>query len=134
MDSAAIGAAAADAASPADNAMRAWSKGARVMQPTYGSGTLVEVNEHHTGIACDEHGHSKQHEDRHQLGRSCRALTQETTRSEAIRFWRSTAESVTSPDVAGTAYLELALNPADPAVENPLTDVPHRVLEFESND
>jgi hypothetical protein len=46
--------AAADAASRADNAMTAWTTGARVMQPTYGSGTLVEVNEHHTGIACDE--------------------------------------------------------------------------------
>jgi hypothetical protein len=72
--------------------MKAWTKGARVMQPAHGSGTLVEVNEHHTGIAC-EHGRrrpSKQHEDRHQHGRSCRALTQETTRSEAIRFWRTT--------------------------------------------
>ena len=25
-------------------------------QPTYGSGTLVEVNEHHTVIDFDEHG------------------------------------------------------------------------------
>jgi len=27
-----------------------------VAQPTYGSGTLVEVNEHHTVIDFDEHG------------------------------------------------------------------------------
>ena len=36
--------------------MKGWSKGDRVMQPTYGSGTLVEVNEHHTVIDFDEHG------------------------------------------------------------------------------
>ena len=36
--------------------MKAWTKGDRVMQPTYGSGTLVEVNEHHTVIDFDEHG------------------------------------------------------------------------------
>jgi hypothetical protein len=36
--------------------MKAWIKGDRVMQPTYGSGTLVEVNEHHTVIDFDEHG------------------------------------------------------------------------------
>ena len=36
--------------------MKAWSKGDRVVQPTYGSGTLVEVNEHHTVIEFDEHG------------------------------------------------------------------------------
>ena len=37
--------------------MKGWSKGDRVSQPTYGSGTLVEVNEHHTVIDFDEHGH-----------------------------------------------------------------------------
>ena len=36
--------------------MKAWSKDDRVMQATYGSGTLVEVNEHHTVIEFDEHG------------------------------------------------------------------------------
>lgn len=36
--------------------MKAWTKGDRVLQPTYGSGTLVEVNEHHTVIEFDEHG------------------------------------------------------------------------------
>ena len=36
--------------------MKAWSKGDRVSQPTYGTGTLVEVNEHHTVIDFDEHG------------------------------------------------------------------------------
>ncbi len=36
--------------------MKAWTKGDRVMQPTYGPGTLVEVNEHHTVIDFDEHG------------------------------------------------------------------------------
>jgi hypothetical protein len=36
--------------------MKAWGKGDRVTQPTYGSGTLVEVNEHHTVIDFDEHG------------------------------------------------------------------------------
>ncbi len=38
------------------NAMKNWSKGDRVVQPTYGTGTLVEVNEHHTVIDFDEHG------------------------------------------------------------------------------
>jgi hypothetical protein len=47
---------AADAASRAGNLMKAWSKGDRVSQPTYGAGTLVEVNEHHTVIDFDEHG------------------------------------------------------------------------------
>src|SRR6476661_8433957 len=37
-------------------AMKNWSKGDRVVQPTYGTGTLVEVNEHHTVIDFDEHG------------------------------------------------------------------------------
>jgi hypothetical protein len=36
--------------------MKAWTKGDRVVQPTYGAGTLVEVNEHHTVIDFDEHG------------------------------------------------------------------------------
>ena len=36
--------------------MKPWSKGDRVAQPTYGAGTLVEVNEHHTVIDFDEHG------------------------------------------------------------------------------
>jgi hypothetical protein len=52
-----IGAAvAADAASHVGNAMKSWAKGDRVSQPTYGNGTLVEVNEHHTVIEFDEHG------------------------------------------------------------------------------
>ena len=36
--------------------MKAWTKGDRVIQPTYGAGTLVEANEHHTVINFDEHG------------------------------------------------------------------------------
>ena len=36
--------------------MKSWAKGDRVVQPTYGPGTLVEVNEHHTVIDFDEHG------------------------------------------------------------------------------
>jgi hypothetical protein len=36
--------------------MKAWAKGDRVAQATYGTGTLVEVNEHHTVIDFDEHG------------------------------------------------------------------------------
>ena len=36
--------------------MKAWAKGDRVVQPTDGTGTLVEVNEHHTVIDFDEHG------------------------------------------------------------------------------
>ncbi len=48
---------AADAASRAgSDIMKNWSKGDRVVQPTYGAGTLVEVNEHHTVIDFDEHG------------------------------------------------------------------------------
>jgi len=35
---------------------KAWQKGDRVVQPTYGPGTLVEVNEHHTVIEFDEGG------------------------------------------------------------------------------
>src|SRR6266705_2284019 len=33
--------------------MKNWTKGDRVVQPTYGAGTLVEVNEHHTVIDFD---------------------------------------------------------------------------------
>ena len=47
---------AADAASRGGKAMKAWTKGDRVVQPTYGPGTLVEVNEHHTVIDFDEGG------------------------------------------------------------------------------
>jgi hypothetical protein len=36
--------------------MKSWTKGDRIVQPTYGLGTLVEVNEHHTVIDFDEHG------------------------------------------------------------------------------
>jgi hypothetical protein len=36
--------------------MKAWAKGDRVSQATYGPGTLVEVNEHHTVIDFDEGG------------------------------------------------------------------------------
>ena len=36
--------------------MKAWTKGDRVVQPTYGPGTLVEVNDQHTVIDFDEHG------------------------------------------------------------------------------
>jgi hypothetical protein len=36
--------------------MKNWTKGDRVVQPNYGAGTLVEVNEHHTVIDFDEHG------------------------------------------------------------------------------
>ena len=36
--------------------MKSWTKGDRVVQPTYGLGTLVEVNEQHTVIDSDEHG------------------------------------------------------------------------------
>jgi hypothetical protein len=53
----AIGAvAAAAAASRGGKPMKSWTKGDRVVQPTYGAGTLVEVNEHHTVIDFDEHG------------------------------------------------------------------------------
>ena len=48
--------AAADAASRGGSAMKSWTKGDRVVQPTYGPGTLVEVNEHHTVIDFDEQG------------------------------------------------------------------------------
>jgi hypothetical protein len=58
VDTAEIAAAAvaADAANHGGDEMKAWAKGDRVAQPTYGSGTLVEVNEHHTVIDFDEHG------------------------------------------------------------------------------
>jgi hypothetical protein len=58
VDLAAIGAAvvAADVASRGGKPMKAWTKGDRIVQPTYGPGTLVEVNEHHTVIDFDEHG------------------------------------------------------------------------------
>jgi hypothetical protein len=56
VDSAATAAEAADAANHVGRPMKAWTKGDRVVQPTYGSGTLVEVNEHHTVIDFDEHG------------------------------------------------------------------------------
>jgi len=36
--------------------MKAWTKGDRVVQPTYGAGTLIEVNEQHTVIDFDEGG------------------------------------------------------------------------------
>ena len=49
-------AAVVDAANHGGDEMKAWAKGDRVAQPTYGSGTLVEVNEHHTVIDFDEHG------------------------------------------------------------------------------
>jgi hypothetical protein len=54
--SAEIGAVVAAAASRGGNPMKSWTKGDRVVQPTYGPGTLVEVNEHHTVIDFDEHG------------------------------------------------------------------------------
>jgi len=53
---AAVVAAAADGASHGGKTMKGWSKGDRVVQATYGPGTLVEVNEHHTVIDFDEHG------------------------------------------------------------------------------
>ena len=53
---AAAATAAADVANRVGNRMKAWTKGDRVSQPTYGTGTLVEVNEHHTVIDFDEHG------------------------------------------------------------------------------
>ena len=56
MATAAAAVVAADAGNHVGNAMKNWSKGDRVVQPTYGMGTLVEVNEHHTVIDFDEHG------------------------------------------------------------------------------
>ena len=52
---AAAEAAVADA-SRGGKSMKGWSKGDRVVQATYGAGTLVEVNEHHTVIDFDGHG------------------------------------------------------------------------------
>jgi hypothetical protein len=52
----AVVAAAADDASRGGKSMKGWSKGDRVVQATYGPGTLVEVNEHHTVIDFDGHG------------------------------------------------------------------------------
>ena len=37
-------------------APKAWTKGDRVVQPTYGAGTILEYNEHHVVIEFDEHG------------------------------------------------------------------------------
>ena len=48
--------AAAAGASRGGKSMKGWSKGDRVVQATYGPGTLVEVNEHHTVIDFDGHG------------------------------------------------------------------------------
>lgn len=48
--------AAAGGESRGGNHMKGWSKGDRVVQATYGPGTLVEVNEHHTVIDFDGHG------------------------------------------------------------------------------
>lgn len=53
---AAAEAAAAGASRGGKKSMKGWSKGDRVVQATYGAGTLVEVNEHHTVIEFDEHG------------------------------------------------------------------------------
>ena len=36
--------------------MRRYAAGDRVVQAQYGSGTIVDVNEHHTVIEFDEHG------------------------------------------------------------------------------
>jgi hypothetical protein len=36
--------------------MPAFTKGDRVIQPQYGTGTLTEVNDRHTVIEFDEHG------------------------------------------------------------------------------
>jgi hypothetical protein len=37
-------------------AAKSWAKGDRVVQPTYGAGTIVEYNEHHVVIEFDENG------------------------------------------------------------------------------
>ena len=37
-------------------APKSWAKGDRVVQPTYGAGTIVEYNEHHVVIEFDENG------------------------------------------------------------------------------
>jgi len=37
-------------------APKSWTKGDRVVQPTYGAGTILEYNEHHVVIEFDDHG------------------------------------------------------------------------------
>jgi hypothetical protein len=37
-------------------APKTWAKGDRVVQPTYGPGTIVEYNEHHVVIEFDDGG------------------------------------------------------------------------------
>lgn len=37
-------------------ASKSWAKGDRVVQPTYGAGTILEYNEHHVVIEFDENG------------------------------------------------------------------------------
>lgn len=37
-------------------APKSWNKGDRVLQPTYGAGTILEYNEHHVVIEFDEAG------------------------------------------------------------------------------
>jgi len=37
-------------------APKSWSKADRVVQPTYGTGTILEYNEHHVVIEFDEGG------------------------------------------------------------------------------
>jgi len=37
-------------------APKSWTKGDRVLQPTYGAGTILEYNEHHVVIEFDEAG------------------------------------------------------------------------------
>jgi RNA polymerase-interacting CarD/CdnL/TRCF family regulator len=37
-------------------APKSWAKGDRVVQPTYGAGTILEYNEHHVVLEFDEHG------------------------------------------------------------------------------
>lgn len=39
--------------------MPTYAKGDRVVQPTYGAGTLIEVDEHHTVIDFDQYGRRK---------------------------------------------------------------------------
>lgn len=37
-------------------APKSWTKGDRILQPTYGAGTILEYNEHHVVIEFDEAG------------------------------------------------------------------------------
>jgi hypothetical protein len=37
-------------------APKTWAKGDRVVQPTYGAGTILEYNEHHVVIEFDQSG------------------------------------------------------------------------------